>query len=266
MAALEHWAHAGCSTALFRRAHVSAAPENRTAVLTAVRKAVTVEGLRLQYADNRPSVPRAEVRRWSVRGVCPGPPARSIGQSVPAQPALCLPISSSMLPPQHGLSMLTRASGVLQGWQRLRRVLLFIAGTSLMDVAAALGFPPFQVELLCTLCFCHWLAVVCITLACLRHLAADSWNLIGLAISMLASLGLFFRDTAARANAVRELQGVSADAAALVASLQAAAPGQLPSLHAALAAWANCCADTEMRDQDRLNDVLTHRFAGLRLP
>lgn len=158
-------------------------------MLTELERAEDVQAKRLRYADRRPAAPRAKVRRSTACGVCAGPPAPSIGQSEPAHPALCLPISSSMLPPLHGLSTLTRASGVLQGWLRVwqvaRRVLLFISGTSLMDVAAVLGCPPFHPALLFVLCVCHWLAAACIILACSGRLAADSWSMLGLVGGMV---------------------------------------------------------------------------------
>ena len=172
-----------------------------------------------------------------------------------------------MLPPLHGLSTLTCAPGVLQGRLRVRRavrrVLLFFFCTSLMDVAAALGCPPFQGALLFYLFCCHWLGVACIALASQHRLAANSWPVIWLAVGVVLALGLFFFDTAARAKAVNGLERVSAEAAALVARLPA--PEQLGSLHAALAAWADCCASTLAHDKLRLKYVRTNWLSGLRL-
>lgn len=245
----------------------SAAPEEQSGVLTAVEEAVRVEGRRLQNADNRPAVPPAQVRLSTVLGICAGVPASSSGQSAPAQPDLCLPISSSMFPALHGLSTLTCASGVLQGWLRLLRalwrLLLFFAGTSLMDVAAALGFPPFQAMLLCTLLICHWVVVALVITVVLCPLTIDALAIIALVLNIVLALGAFTQEVSARQNAVTELQSVATDAAALLARLPAQA--QLASLHAALAAWANCCADTLQHDKARLDTLRNHRFAGLRL-
>lgn len=107
----------------------------------------------------------------------------------------------------------------MQGWgYKLRRVLCFFAGTSLIELATALGIPPYLGRVRALLIALHWLTAVMIVWS-----ASPTGSALALAAYLPAMAALvlwaFSKDISARAKGLAALQSGQAMAAELRAEL-----------------------------------------------
>lgn len=138
----------------------------------------------------------------------------------------------------------------LQGWGlKLGRVLSFIAGTSYIDLATALGFPPYLGGVRALLIALHWATPPAVVWVAFH--GGTPAVLALMASSVAWAIG--DQDLPARAQGLAALQAGQATAAELWEESRVAEA--CPRLSGALFATADCYAAVLVRDRQRREDM-----------
>ncbi|KAL4446303.1 hypothetical protein ABPG77_003110 [Micractinium sp. CCAP 211/92] len=216
--------------------------------------------------QQEPDLPQDDERRHAVRVAYrallkamgdvtpedPGPEAKALmGMDVGGQTAILGSVEKAI-----GVMQLVQKHAdwwpaqQAQGWgYKLGRVLSFMAGTSLIDLATALGFPPYLGRVRALLIALHWATPPAVVWVAFH--GGTPAVLALMASSVAWAIG--DQDLPARAQGLAALQAGQATAAELWEESRVAEA--CPRLSGALYATADCYAAVLERDRQRSKDM-----------